>query len=60
MYDTSFCREFYALQLLYETISFPQKFDLPKIHSKNYFEGRHKGAETSGIVSPGGVTFLRG
>jgi len=39
---------------------FPQKFDLLKIPSKNYFEGRHKGVETSGEVSPGGFTFLRG
>ena len=38
---------------------FPQKFDLLKIPSKNDFEERHKGAETSGEVSPGVLTFLR-
>ena len=39
---------------------FPQKFDLLEIPSKIYFEGRHKGAEALGEVSPGAFTFLRG
>ena len=55
MDGTSFCRESYALQLME---LFPQKFDLLRIPSRNYFEGRHKGAATSGEVFPGGFTFL--
>jgi len=58
MYDTSFCREFYALQFLYETFS--QMFHLLKTPSNNYFEGRHKGAETSGEVLPAVLRSLEG
>jgi len=118
MYDTSFCREFYAPQLPYGIFSssswtrpqnrlkysktrknskksrfhqlilgavasmlelgwrmihhfvgnfmtynscmklFPRKFDLLKIPSKNYFQERHKGAETAGEVSSDVFTLL--
>jgi len=56
MYDISFCKEFYALQLLSETFSTKVRSTQDPL-KKNYFEGRHKGTETS---SPGDFTFLRG
>jgi len=58
MYDISFRREFYALYLLYETFSIWVRSTQDPLN--NYFEGRHKGAETSGEVYPGGFTYLRG